>query len=96
MKPALRLTATAFVMLFVELALIRWLGATVVYLAYFSNVVLLGSFLGIGLGFLWAGRSGRSSEETLPRLLARRSATASPSVSPTRPVFRLGARAATA
>src|SRR4026209_2729298 len=44
-------------MLFVELALIRWLGANVLYLAYFSNVVLLGSFLGIGLGFLWTSRS---------------------------------------
>ena len=39
-------------MLFVELALIRWTGANVVYLSYFSNFVLLGSFLGIGIGFL--------------------------------------------
>lgn len=52
-----RLVVLAFLMLFVELALIRWLGANVLYLAYFSNVVLLGSFLGIGLGFLRAGRS---------------------------------------
>jgi hypothetical protein len=44
-------------MLFVELALIRWLGANIVYLSYYSNFVLLGSFLGFGLGFLWAGRS---------------------------------------
>jgi len=41
-------------MLFVELALIRWLGANVVYLSYYSNFVLLGSFLGIGIGFLRA------------------------------------------
>ena len=53
----LQLAATAFLMLFVELALIRWLGANIVYLAYFSNFVLIGSFLGIGLGFLWASRS---------------------------------------
>ena len=33
----LRLATTAFLMLFVELALIRWLGANIVYLAYFSN-----------------------------------------------------------
>ncbi len=32
--------------------LIRWLGANVVHLSYFSNFVLLGSFLGIGAGFL--------------------------------------------
>lgn len=51
-----RLVLSAFLMLFVELALIRWLGANVLYLAYFSNVVLLGSFLGIGIGFLWTSR----------------------------------------
>jgi len=39
-------------MLFVELALIRWLGSNILHLSYFSNFVLLGSFLGIGLGFL--------------------------------------------
>lgn len=44
-------------MLFLELALIRWLGSNVVHLSYFSNFVLLGSFLGIGLGFLIARRS---------------------------------------
>lgn len=41
-------------MLFVELMLIRWLGSNVLYLSYFSNFVLLGSFLGIGIGFLRA------------------------------------------
>src|SRR5262245_31214148 len=41
-------------MLFVELSLIRWSGSNLVYLSYFSNFVLLGSFLGIGLGFLRA------------------------------------------
>jgi len=44
----------SFLMLFVELALIRWSGALVIYLSYFSNFVLLGSFLGIGIGFLRA------------------------------------------
>ena len=43
-------------MLFIELSLIRWLGANLVHLAYFSNFVLLGSFLGVGLGFLRAAR----------------------------------------
>jgi hypothetical protein len=49
-----RLFLLSFLMLFVELALIRWLGANVIYLSYFSNFVLLGSFLGIGIGFLHA------------------------------------------
>jgi Spermine/spermidine synthase domain len=49
-----RLFAASFLMLFVELALIRWIGANILYLAYYSNFVLLGSFLGIGIGFLRA------------------------------------------
>jgi len=48
----LRLVLASSLMLFIELALIRWLGANVVHLSYFANFVLLGSFLGIGLGFL--------------------------------------------
>ena len=50
-----RLVLLSFLMLFVELALIRWAGSNVIYLSYFSNFVLLGSFLGIGIGFLRAG-----------------------------------------
>jgi SAM-dependent methyltransferase len=47
----------SFLMLFVELMLIRWAGAYVVYLSYFANFVLLGSFLGIGIGFLRAHKA---------------------------------------
>ena len=65
-----RLTISAFLLLFVELALIRWLGANIVYLAYFSNFVLIGSFLGIGLGFLWASRSERSLFPLAPFFLS--------------------------
>ncbi len=54
MNPRLRLVLLSFLMLFVELALIRWVGSNVVYLSYFSNFILLGSFLGIGIGFLVA------------------------------------------
>jgi len=52
MPKPLRLVLLSALMLFVELALIRWTGSNVVYLSYFSNFVLLGSFLGIGIGFL--------------------------------------------
>jgi SAM-dependent methyltransferase len=52
LEPRLRLVLLSCLMLFVELALIRWTGSNVVYLSYFSNFVLLGSFLGIGIGFL--------------------------------------------
>jgi len=54
LPPPLQLLMLSFLMLFVELALIRWSGALVIYLSYFSNFVLLGSFLGIGIGFLRA------------------------------------------
>jgi hypothetical protein len=52
-----RLVLGSSLMLFLELALIRWLGSNVVHLSYFSNFVLLGSFLGVGLGFLIARKS---------------------------------------
>ncbi len=56
MKPSVRLVLASALMLFLELVLIRWLGANVVHLGYFTNFVLLGSFLGIGLGFVRASR----------------------------------------
>ncbi len=49
---AARLFLFSFVLLFLELALIRWLGSNVFFLSYFSNFILLGSFFGIGIGFL--------------------------------------------
>jgi spermidine synthase len=49
-----RLVLASTLMLFLELSLIRWSGAQVVHLSYFTNFILLGSFLGIGLGFLRA------------------------------------------
>ena len=52
MSLKIRLVLLSALMLFVELALIRWTGSNVVFLSFFSNFVLLGSFLGIGIGFL--------------------------------------------
>jgi SAM-dependent methyltransferase len=53
-RDRVELFLASFLMLFVELVLIRWAGAYVVYLSYFANFILLGSFLGIGIGFLRA------------------------------------------
>ena len=47
-----RLVFSSFLMLFVELALIRWITANNVYVTEATNFVLLASFLGIGIGFL--------------------------------------------
>jgi len=49
-----RLFGLSFLILFLELALIRWIPAYVRLVGYFSNLILLGAFLGIGLGMLWS------------------------------------------
>src|ERR1700747_3734850 len=47
-----RLAFASFLMLFVELALIRWVTSNNVFVTKATNFVLLASFLGIGIGFL--------------------------------------------
>lgn len=54
-RSAWRLVTLSLLMLFLELALIRWTAANDMYLATVTNFVLLATFLGIGLGFLLAG-----------------------------------------
>jgi len=51
-RDQLRLVFSSFLMLFVELALIRWVTSNNVYVTKATNFVLLASFLGIGIGFL--------------------------------------------
>src|SRR5215472_7894289 len=51
-REQLRLAFASFLMLFVELALIRWVTANNVFVTNATNFVLLASFLGIGIGFL--------------------------------------------
>ena len=58
-ETALRLFLTSFLVLFVELLFLRWIPANIRYIGFFPNFLLIGSFLGIGLGIM-AGRSGRS------------------------------------
>jgi hypothetical protein len=57
-SPRIRLFLTATSILFVELLLIRWIPANVIYVGFFRNFLLMASFLGIGLGILW-GRDPR-------------------------------------
>jgi SAM-dependent methyltransferase len=52
-RAEVRLFLTATSLLFVELLLIRWIPANVIYVGYFRNFLLMASFLGIGLGILW-------------------------------------------
>lgn len=53
---ALELVTASFVVLMEELSLIRWLPGQVRVLAYYPNLVLLATFLGLGLGCLLAWR----------------------------------------
>ena len=46
----LQILLASFLILFQELALIRWLGVEIRAIAYFPNLVLIGAFLGIGVG----------------------------------------------
>ncbi len=52
----LDLFLVSFVILFFELACIRWYGSTVVFMTFFTNVVLLACFLGMSVGCLAAAR----------------------------------------
>ena len=52
----LQLLAVSFVTLFLELMIIRWVPANVRLIAYYANLMLISSFLGIGLGALVKGR----------------------------------------
>ena len=54
MTAGVRIFFASFLVLFLEVALIRWMPAYVRLLAYFSNFILLASFLGIGIGCLLA------------------------------------------
>ncbi|MCI0604090.1 hypothetical protein L0156_13905 [bacterium] len=48
--PAIDLWVISFLALFFELAVIRWIPANISLLSYFSNVVLISCFLGLGTG----------------------------------------------
>src|SRR5512145_1818026 len=56
----LRTFLASFLVLFLEVALIRWMPAYIRLLAYFSNFILLASFLGIGVGCLLAAGDTRT------------------------------------
>jgi SAM-dependent methyltransferase len=56
---AARVCLASFLVLFLEIALIRWMPAYIRLLSYFSNFILLASFLGIGIGCLLAPARSR-------------------------------------
>jgi SAM-dependent methyltransferase len=56
----------SFLILFFELAAIRWFGSTVVFLTFFTNIVLLACFLGMSVGLLAARRPQNLVVSSLP------------------------------
>jgi hypothetical protein len=65
----LRIALTTFGILALELALIRWTSSQARAFAYFNNVVLIGAFLGMGLGVALGRRRPGLVHLALPALL---------------------------
>src|SRR5437868_2100210 len=68
-RARLNLFLTSVLLLFLELACIRWFPAHVLFLTFFTNTVLLACFLGMSLGCLAAGHR-RNYLHSTPALLA--------------------------
>jgi len=64
-SPRYRLMLVSALALFIELALIRYLGSEVRIFAYYKNLVLIACFLGFGVGFLRAAAPPRWSLSVL-------------------------------
>jgi SAM-dependent methyltransferase len=68
-RPGVRLVLTSGTLLFVELVLLRWIPANVTYIGFFSNFLLMASFLGIGVGILLGRRFANVAWSPFPGLL---------------------------
>jgi SAM-dependent methyltransferase len=68
-RPAWDLFLVSGLILFLELACIRWFPAHILFLTFFTNTVLLACFLGMSLGCLAAGQR-RNYLAATPALLA--------------------------
>jgi len=68
-RPEVRLVLTSGTLLYVELVLLRWIPANVTYIGFFSNFLLMASFLGIGIGILLGRRFAGVAWSPFPGLL---------------------------
>jgi hypothetical protein len=62
LKPGARLFLTSFLALYAELICIRWIPAYVRFISYFTNFILLASFLGLGTGILASRRASTAGK----------------------------------
>jgi hypothetical protein len=67
-RRGLELFCLSFLALFLELMMIRWAPAVVRLIAYYANLILISSFLGLGVGAM-LGRRKKSLFGWLPALL---------------------------
>jgi hypothetical protein len=67
-RPYLDLLLISFLILFFELACIRFFGSTVVFLTFFTNIVLIACFLGMSIGCMTATRRTNFIDMVLPLL----------------------------
>jgi hypothetical protein len=67
-RRGLELFCLSFLALFLELMLIRWAPAVVRLIAYYANLILISSFLGLGVGAI-VGKRRKSLFGWLPTLL---------------------------
>src|SRR5437762_12986834 len=65
-RPFLDLLLISFALLFFELACIRFFGSMVVFLTFFTNIVLIACFLGMSVGCLAASRRQNFINAVLP------------------------------
>jgi spermidine synthase len=69
LRPAYEMLLVSMLTLFMELACIRWCAAHVLFMTFFTNTVLLASFLGVSLGYL-ATRQLRNYLNWTPLMIA--------------------------
>src|SRR4051812_12153468 len=58
-RPAIELFTLSFTALFLELMVIRWAPSVVRLVSYYGNLMLISSFLGLGIGAMVAGKRAR-------------------------------------
>ena len=69
-RPYTDLFFISFATLFLELACIRWFGSAVLFLTFFTNLVLFACFLGMSVGLLAAGRRADLAKWIIPLAVA--------------------------
>ena len=67
-RPYTDLFLISFLILFLELASIRWFGSMVVFLTFFTNIVLMATFLGMSVGCMSAASPRKWDYKAIPLL----------------------------